>query len=246
MLMYTEEFGDPQSRTLVLIHGAFFTNTFGRQYVLQDRYHLVVPHLFGFGQETACTFEVDAQIAALKELCQSYADSAQKPTLVGFSLGAQLAFRLVSEEPGLFSSAVIVSPWLTDKDSIPQQVMDQNLKIYHQLQNKLQCNLIALMNGMPKNQRREFVESMQHVSEQTVRNAVDTGICFDTVPSYTDLRIPILALAGSKETDAVKKSVRLMAEKNPCCKYEIWDGASHNIPPVFAKRFNQTLVDFIG
>lgn len=32
--------------------------------------------------------------------------------LVGFSFGAQLAFRLVSEYEDLFEAAILVSPWL--------------------------------------------------------------------------------------------------------------------------------------
>lgn len=240
--MYFEEFGKDQSFTVVMLHGAFFTNTFGRQYVLQDRYHLVVPHLMGFGREAGKTFETENQIQGLLKFCRRF----DKPALVGFSLGAQLAFRLISEAPGFFSSAVVVSPWLVDKDAVPREMMERNLTMYRNLQNKTKCGMIALMNGMPRNQRRDFVDSMQKVSETTVRNAVDTGISFKTVPCYKDADFPILAIAGAREPEDIRESVRQMAEKNPRCTCEIWKGAAHNIPPKFHRRFNERLIEFIG
>lgn len=104
--------------------------------------------------------------------------------------------------------------------------------------------MIGLMNGLPRQARAEFVESMQLVSEETVRNCVDNGISFDTVDSFPRCNVPVLALAGGREQAEVKDSVMRMAELNPHCQYQIWEKAAHNIPPVFAKRFNETILSF--
>lgn len=240
--MYQEEFGDRACRTIVMLHGAFFTNTFGRQIALSDRWHLVVPHLMGFGREAGRTFRTGEEIRELKELCRTF----ERPALVGFSLGAQLAFQLVSEEPELFCAAVLVSPWLLGKDPLPQDAMEQNLKMYRKLRNRIGCGLIARMNGMPRDQRIEFTEAMQRVTEETVRNAVDNGISFATAPGYPDVRIPMLAIAGAKENGVMQESVWKLQAENPCCTAEIWEGAAHNIPPLFYKKFNQRLTEFLA
>ena len=57
--------------------------------------------------------------------------------------------------------------------------------------------------------------------------------------------IPIIALVGGKEPKEVMDSVKRMAEINPNCRCEIWDKAAHNIPPMFAKRFNQLILDTV-
>ena len=51
------------------------------------------------------------------------------------------------------------------------------------------------------------------------------------------------ALAGEKEQIEVTESVKAMAEKNPNCRYEIWEKAAHNIPPLFYKRFNELILN---
>lgn len=153
--------------------------------------------------------------------------------------GAQLAFKLISEYPELFYAAIIVSPWLVNKteESI-SEIMKMNMKQFASLQNKTMCNIIGMMNGLPSQQRKEFVAQMQRVKPETIRNSVDNGITFESVPGCAEVSFPVVALAGSKEQKDVIDSVMKMQELNPNCCYEIWDRAAHNIPPMFAKRFN--------
>lgn len=97
------------------------------------------------------------------------------------------------------------------------------------------------MNGLSKPQRKEFVEQMQKVTIETMRNAVDNGITLDSVKGFENVQIPVYALAGAKEQAEVTGSVRAMSEKNPNCKYEIWEKAAHNIPPLFSERLNELI-----
>ena len=120
--------------------------------------------------------------------------------------------------------------------------MEQNEKQFKSFKKKWMCNLIGLMNGLPKAQRKEFVEQMQKVSIETVRNSVDNGITLESVKGFENVKIPVYALAGEKEQIEVTGSVKAMAEKNPNCRYEIWKKAAHNIPPLFYKRFNEMIV----
>ena len=51
--------------------------------------------------------------------------------------------------------------------------------------------------------------------------------------------------AAAKEQKEVHDSVRKMSEMNPVCKHEIWDKAGHNIPPLFADKFNELICSLI-
>ena len=241
--MYYSEHGAGGLPTVILLHGAFFTEAFGRQYVLSDRYHLVVPHIKGFGRAAAETFTAQEAAAELKELAAGFGGPVY---LIGFSLGAQLGFKLLAEAPSLFRKAILVSPWLLHKDDLPAAVLQENLKLLHQLQNPVSGRLIALANGLPKAARKEFAESMQLVSETTVRNCVDNGISIDTEPDFAACPVPMLALAGEKEPADIQASARRLAELNENCRCEIWEKAGHNIPPLFARRFNERVTAFFG
>lgn len=86
--MRIEEYGKENDKIIVMLHGAYFVHSFGRQYVLANRYHIIVPHIMGFGEEADRTFDAEA---CTKELAEFIRTLGKKVTLVGFSLGAQLA-----------------------------------------------------------------------------------------------------------------------------------------------------------
>lgn len=233
--MKIEEFEKDNDSIIVMLHGANFVHTFGRQYSLAADFHLIIPHIMGFGDEAERVFDTETCIT---ELAEYISGLGEKVLLVGFSLGAQLAFKLVSEYPDLFYAAVIVSPWLIKSESELSEAMKINEQQFASLQKRWLCNIVGMMDGKPKGHRKEFVEQMQKVSIQTIRNSVDNGITFESEPGFADVAIPVAALAGAREQQSMIDSVQKMAEINPHCRYEIWEKAAHNIPPVFAKDFN--------
>lgn len=236
--MKIEEYGKENDSIIVMLHGANFVHCYGRQYVLADRFRIIVPHIMGFGEEAGRTFETET---CVRELAEYIKGLGKRVLLVGFSLGAQLAFKLASEHEELFYAAVIVSPWLDKDDSDIRKIMQMNEKQFYSFKKKWLCNIIGMMNGLPPKQRKEFVEHMQNVRLETIRNSVDNGISFSSVPSFAKVSVPVIALAGGKEQREVTDSVKKMSELNPHCKYEIWEKAAHNIPPLFAKRFNEVI-----
>ena len=240
--MHFDEYGDRSNPTIVFLHGANFVHTFGMQYPLSDRYHLVVPHITGYGKEAERVFITENVIDELIDLISSF---GKKVTLVGFSLGAQIAFRLAAEHEGFFNGAVIVSPWLIKEEPFLTEVLNANRKQLSMLKNKAVCSFTGMMNGLPKDARKEFVNQMQKVSIETVDNVVKNGITLDSVPAFRDADIPVIAIAGAREQAVVTDSVRIMAERGKNCRCEIWKGAAHNIPPVYYKKFNALLCKFV-
>lgn len=238
--MHIEEYGKDNSSIIVMLHGANFVHCFGKQYSLAEKYHIVVPHIMGFGDEAERVFDTEKCVGELADFIKSY---DKKVLLVGFSLGAQLAFKLVSEYPELFYAAIIVSPWLDKKEPELSKVMRMNEKQLSSLKKKGLCNIIGLMNGLPSAQRKEFVRQMQKVKAETIRNSVNNGIAFDSVLGFENVDFPVIALAGEKEQQSVQDSVKKMAEINRNCRYEIWEKAAHNIPPMFSKRFNNLITE---
>lgn len=240
--MIYEEYGKNNNQIIVMLHGANFVHTFGRQYTLSKKYRLIVPHLMGFGNDANRVFDTDT---AANELAAFIAGFDTKVTLIGFSLGAQLGLKLISDHPTLFNAAILGSPWLLKEPSLVSEVVDANLKQLSSLKNKWKCGFVGMMCGLPPKQVMEFVRHMQNVSVETIRNSADNGITLDSIVGFEQVPFPVVALAGSLEEDVVKDSVKALAERNPNCRYEIWDNAAHNIPPVFSKRFNKLICDVV-
>lgn len=240
--MKIEEYGKGNPKTIVMLHGAYFVHSFGRQYSLSKKYHIIVPHIMGFGEHTEKVFTKDE---CIEELVQYIKGLNKKVTLIGFSLGAQLAFQLVSQYEEMFESAIVVSPWLVKNEEVLSEALEMNKKQLKSLKNKFKCGLIGMMNGLPPKACKEFVAQMQRVKEETVHNVVYNGITLESVPEFSNVTIPVIVLAGEKEQREIHLSVQKMSEMNPNCKVEIWAKANHNIPPVFAKKFNELICSVV-
>lgn len=233
--MIVEEYGAKNEKIVVMLHAANYVSTFEAQYELANDYHIVVPHLMGFGDNTEKSFQTDE---CIKQLADYIAGFGKKVYLVGFSLGAQLGFKLISEHQELFRAAILISPWLIKEEPFQSEIEAANIKQLKRLKNKLICNFIATMNGMHTEQRKIFVSQMQNVTESTMHNIVYNGITLESVPSFKDVLFPVAVLAGSKEYKEVQDSVIRMSELNVNCRYKIFDRAGHNIPIAFSKRLN--------
>lgn len=242
MNMHYEEYGKENEQVIVFLHGANYVHSFGKQYVLASKYHLYVPHIMGYGDEAKEIFETEKATDAMITFIEGL---QKKVLLVGFSLGAQLAFHIVSKRPDLFTAAIIISPWLIKEEPFLSKVLKMNQKQLNSFKNRKMCRFIGLMNGLNKEQRHTFVEQMQLVRTETIENIVYNGITLENEPDFSNVEIPILALAGEKEQKEVVDSVSRMAELNPNCKAEIWPKAAHNIPPLFAKQLNARVEEYI-
>lgn len=241
--MYAEEYGKENKEIIVMLHGTNFVHTFSRQYILAEKYHLFIPHLMGYGKETGKIFDTDSQI---RELVSYITSLHQRVLLVGFSLGAQIAFKLVAEHEELFSGAIMISPWLVKSDKMLRSVMEQNERQYALFQKRWFCNLIGVLNGLSKEWRKEFVEQMQQVTIETIRHSVDNGITLDSVKGFEKVSIPVYAFAGEKEQAEVTGSVVEMEKRNSHCQCRIWKKAAHNIPQLYDKELNAWIVKMEG
>lgn len=236
--MKFEEYGKENDQIIIMLHGAHMVHTFKKQYVLAKQYHIIVPHIMGFGNNTEQIFETEN---CIKELVDFIKTLNKKVYLVGFSFGAQIAFKLVSEHENLFEAAVIVSAWLIKEEPFLSEIMKQNEKQLKALQNKFLCSLTGIANGLSPKQCREFVMQMQNVKAKTVHNMVYNGITLENVPEFISVSIPVITLAGEKEQKEITDAMKIMSDRNPNFRYQIWDKAGHSIPISYPKKFNKLL-----
>lgn len=240
--MYFEQYGERENPMIVFLHGAYFVHSFGRQYSLAKRYCLIVPHIMGCGNETDKVFNATDAAETLTDFIRGLNG---KVTIIGFSLGAQLAVKMVAEHEELFKGAIIVSPWLIKEEPMLSKAYRKNVRQLRSLKNKILCNIIGFMNGLPKAERKAFVNQMQNVTEKTLRNTVYNGITFEVLKRFSEVTVPVIALAGEKEQKEVTDSVLGLQQMNRHCKAEIWKKAGHNIPPLFHERFNALISEFV-
>ena len=103
-MLYFDEYGNKDNPTILLLHGAGALDTFCNQYCFSERYHLIVPHLYGAGKSADKVYNPDMMKREILELIDSL--HKEKIGVIGHSLGGQLAIMLVCERPSQFRFAV--------------------------------------------------------------------------------------------------------------------------------------------
>ena len=242
-MMYYEKYGNELNPIIICLHGANHVHCFSKQCdYLSKNYCVIVPHLPGYGRNSVTTYTTDAALEQLVEFIPSF---GKKVTLMGFSLGAQLAYVLMCKHTALFNGVIMISPWLLKDPAEVEKAMKQASDTEKLSKNKLFVGFNALAMGLDKGEREENAEYSKNVTMTTILNSIDNGIQFADYTNYNSIDLPMLALCGIKETLDIRKSVRTLSMQNPRCSYDMWDGAAHNIPFKSATRLNKAVEEFI-
>ena len=236
------EFGDRGNPTILLLHGAGALDTFREQYCLADRYHLIVPHLRGAGSAAGQSYEPEAQVKELWELIDCL--GKERIGVIGHSLGAQIAVMLVSQHPERFSFAVFLSAWVNPRP----KTVGMYCSLAGISAKMLHWGALVRLQGRYWHYTAEQAEYMaaysKRVTPEVYRSFFANTLNLKTLPGYANVKIPMLAICGSREVRDMKASLRLLGE-NPNCRTMIFPKASHDFPMRCARRLNPILIEFL-
>jgi len=241
-MMYFDEYGDRKNPTIILVHGAAATDTFAGQYRFQDQYHLVVPHLYGSGKEVEERYEPEKTVEAIVRIIKSL--GKEKVLLMGHSLGGELAVALAAKHEELFSGAVFLSAWVC--------ATEKSIALFRRMA-KITCKTLKwgwLVRWQAKhwNYNQEQAEFMVQYArkitpEQYVAWFTDR-VYLDELPEYASVKIPMLAICGTKEVKEMKKSLEELGRRNGNCRTLLLEGVNHDFPLRNMDRLNPILLDF--
>lgn len=242
--MVFDAYGDQANPVLVLLHGAALLETFAHQYdLLASRFRVLVPHLPGAGDAAEEAYDPQKTADSIAEWIAAL--PVDKVMLMGHSVGAELAVKLVCEHEALFSRAVFLSPWLL--------ASAQSVRLY--------CGIARLSYGAVKNKRllRMQGQYWQFTPEQTDRLVtyspripLETYVSFyekriylSELTQFDQVNIPMLAMCARGETAETKASVRALGEQNANCLTVIFPRGSHDFVLREHTLLNPMLLDFL-
>lgn len=241
--MYYDEYGNRENHTIVFLHGAAATDTFCNQYCFQNKYHLVVPHLYGCGKEVNETYEPQKTIQAIAEIIQGLGKN--KVTLIGHSLGGELAVAIVSQYENLFDKAILLSAWVCSSEK--SMKMYQKIAKYscHTLKLGWLVKLQAKYWHYTKEQADFMVQYAKKITPEQYAAWFKYRIFLDEQTNYSKVKIPLLAVCGKKEVKEMKNSTFELGKRNPNCKTIFLDQVNHDYPLRQADLLNPILLSFI-
>lgn len=241
-MLHCDTYGDEKNPTILLLHGAGVVDTFRGQYPLAERYHLVVPHLYGAGEAADRAYDPETLTGELLELVDSL--GKEQIGLVGHSLGAQLAVMLVCRRSERFSFAVFLSAWVDPRPG--------TVKAYCAMAGAaagmLHIRSLVRLQGKYWHFSREQVEYLvrysQKITPEIYRSFFANTLDIRSLPEYASVSIPMMAVCGSREVGDMKRSLTLLGE-NPHCRTVLLPKSDHDFPMRREQALNELLLEFL-
>lgn len=242
-MLFFDEYGNRENPTILLLHGAAALDTFSSQYCFSEKYHLVVPHLYGAGKSADKVYEPEL----LKKEVLGLMDSLHKDKIgvIGHSLGAQLAVMLVCERPELFRFAVFLSAWVNPAPKTVKMYCRMAGMAAHMLHWKRLVRLQGKYWHYTREQADYMAEYAGHLTPQIYRSFFENTLDLRKLPMYSAVDVPMLAVCGSGEVKDMKASLKLLGS-NPHCRTRILPKAGHDFPMRNAEKLNPVLEEFIS
>lgn len=241
--MVFDQYGDANAPVLVLLHGAAALDTFANQYdMLSAHFHVLVPHLPGAGSAAEEPYDPQQACDALAEWIASL--GAGKVALMGHSVGAELAFKLVCEHEALFSRAVFLSPWLTASAGSAKFYAAAAKLSYPSLRREKLLRMQAKYWRFSEAQTQKLVSYSARIPLETYVAFFEKRTRLSDEPQYASVSIPMLAMCAKGDTRETHASVRALGE-NKNCLTVIFPLGSHDFVLRCADRLNPVLLDYL-
>lgn len=227
--MHVNRFGPEGSRPLLLLHGGGVAGWMWepmRAHLDQER-RILVPDLPGHGRSADETYTShDDVLPALEKLLEH---EGRPATVVGFSLGAQLAVLLAARRPDLVADVIVVSA-----QAVPLRAVGPTLALLGATAGLARQEWFAKLQArelfVPPEHLDDYVRTSAGISRETLLNAVGENLRFTPPDGWRDFPGAALILAGSKEKSLMKRSAAALQEARPLSEWEIVDGCGHGIP----------------
>ncbi|GEK87951.1 alpha/beta fold hydrolase [Microbacterium aerolatum] len=211
---------------------------------LEPNYAVLVPDLPGHGRSAAEPYVSHTDtIAAITELLAATVPG-RPVTVIGFSLGAQLAIQLASAHPDLVSQAIIVS---AQAKAMPfTDFTLAALSVSAPLARKRWfAKLQAREFFIPRHLMEDYISTSSGITKATLLAAVGDNMRFELPAAWSTFRGRVLVMVGERERRLMRDSARMIHAALPSSALSVVPGGGHGIPLQHPNQFNDRVADWL-
>ena len=212
--VFVREFGDSTNPTVVLIHGIGMSSEYFIPYakVSARAFHVIALDLPGYGK--ASKPKMPLTIEALADVVVSFIqlEGISQATIIGQSMGCQIAAHVLEKAPKDCSAGVFLSPTINKYE---RTLLQQAFRLLQDsFREPLHSNFIALRNYARMGLRRYLI-----TTGFMLRDAIEV-----TLEGVTQ---PILIIRGEKDPVVPRKWVTVLTSINQTITAREASGAPH-------------------
>jgi pimeloyl-ACP methyl ester carboxylesterase len=232
MDLFVRESGPMRAPAIVFLHGGRTSGWSWEPVVEQlPGYRCLAPDLPGFGASARHgPFGIGRAADAVAELIRSRVDS-RRASVVGFSLGAQVAVHLLATEPDLIDRAVLCGTFVNPLPYPRLTLHAAGLLARNPISRwTLRRRWSARRMGVPAASLEMYRADMRLAAGDQLDRIVSESAGFGVPTGLAASRAPALFVTGSREPMPVRRSGAVLARRMPGGTEAVALGLRHDWP----------------
>ena len=246
MKLYYKESGNTEASLIVFLHGGGVSGwMWDKQIEYFNDYHCLVPDLFGHGLSLSTEFALNDCAEEILSLILTKV-RGEKVILIGFSLGAQVAIKILSMNPDLVDYSILNSA-LVRPIPLANKIIKPTIQVTYRLTknrifSKIQAKQLYIDNQMFETYYKETCN--MHINN--LIKILEENMSFSIPKDFCKSNSKILITVGEKEKKIMKKSVLDILEKTSSGKGIIIHKVGHGVSLVQPELFNKIVDAWIN
>lgn len=241
-----QEHGDQEAPMIVFLHGGGVSSwMWDKQIQYFNHYHCITIDLpeQGASRHTE-PFSIESSAAQINELITSIANG-KSVTIIGFSLGAQVAVQMLSLDSNIANHAMINSA-LVRPHSLMKTMIGPSIKLFFPLiKNKAFSKLQAKTLYIGEAYFETYYKESTQMKSDTLIRILEENMSFKIPEGFKNTTAKILVTVGQKEKSIMKKSARDLVSAHPHSRGIIIPKVGHGISLLNPVFFNKMLENWI-
>lgn len=241
-----QEYGDKNSPLMLFLHGGGVSSwMWDKQIQYFNNYHCMTIDLpeQGLSKNTE-KFSIYLSAKKVIEIIEKNA-KGKEVIVVGFSLGAQVAIKMLSLRSNLVDYTIINSA-LVRPSAIIRKMIRPSIKLSFPLvKNKSFSKIQSKQLYISEEYFDKYYKESSQMKSDTLIRILEENMSFEIPKSFSKAEGKILVTVGEKEKAVMKKSAKDLVLNNSNCTGIIIPKAGHGISLLFPDFFNQLIVNWI-
>lgn len=168
---------------------------------------------------------IDSLAAFTRTLCAKLA--AERPVLLGFSMGGALALRCALDDPGALRALILVSSGA--RFPVPDEFIEQTRRITEGKERRQFRREAYAAGTAPEIMRRGFMEDMKTDPRATLGDLLAARE-WQVEDQLAGIALPTLVIVGEEEAEFMRAQADLLADRIPNARKVEIAKAGHMIP----------------
>lgn len=246
MPLYYKESGNPSGRLIIFLHGGGVSSWMWDEqikYFKNDR--CISIDLPGHGKSHHIgEFSISQTAKAVLHIIQSL-QTDREIIIIGFSLGAQVTLKLLSDSPNKINYAIINSALVQPQRLTKMFIKPLAYLTYPFMKSERFASLQARSLHIPNRYIKKYYLESSNMSLQTLNQVLLENLSFSIPKRLKHSTAKILVTVGAKERGIMKQSAKDILRETKKSSGVIVSNIAHGLPYIHPKLFNQLVSHWI-